>query len=117
MASSDRDVLPPNALSALRIPLAALLWLAPTEAAWTRSILGLAGTSDVLDGWVARRARARRIRRGDPGALASREARGAWIDGAASRAVRGRGRRGAGRAKQEVGEEAADFGGVEDVTG
>jgi cardiolipin synthase len=85
MASSDRDVLLPNALSALRIPLAALLWLAPTEAAWTLSILGLAGTSDVLDGWVARRARARRIRRGDPGALASREARGAWIDGAADK--------------------------------
>ncbi len=89
MASSvsdrARDALVPNLLSFARIPLAGLLWVAPFTPAWTLSVLVLAGVTDVLDGWLVRRARRRRVHEGDPGALAAHAAQGAFIDGMADK--------------------------------
>ncbi len=59
---------PPNLMSLVRIPLAALVWVAPTNVAWVLGLLLLSGLSDVLDG---RMARARGIPDGDIGA---------WLD-------------------------------------
>jgi len=46
----------PNLLSLARIPLGALAWAAPTNVAWLLTLLALAALTDVLDGWLARRA-------------------------------------------------------------
>ena len=84
-ARRDRWILSANALSLSRVPLAALLWLAPHEPAWVLSIVVVAGITDVLDGWVARRGKARAWNDGDRGALAATVARGAAIDGFADK--------------------------------
>lgn len=47
---------PPNLLSLSRVPLGALAWAAPTNVAWLLSLLALAAVTDLLDGWLARRA-------------------------------------------------------------
>lgn len=78
-------MLVPNLLSVSRIPLAGLLWIAPERPAWTLSVLFVAGLTDVLDGWLVRRIRARRIRERDPGSFAAHSARGAFIDGFADK--------------------------------
>lgn len=80
-----RDALVPNLVSFARIPLAGLLWVAPEQPAWTLAVLFAAGVSDVLDGWLVRRIRKRRLRDHDPGALAASAARGAFIDGLADK--------------------------------
>ncbi len=58
----------PNLLSLARVPLGVAVWLAPTNALWVFSLLVLAGVSDMLDGYFARRA----------GGTA--ESFGAWLD-------------------------------------
>ena len=45
----------PNLLSLVRVPLGALVWVAPANVAWVFTLLGLATISDLLDGWLARR--------------------------------------------------------------
>jgi phosphatidylglycerophosphate synthase len=80
-----RDGLVPNLLSFARIPLAGLLWVAPHAPAWTLSVLFAAGLTDVLDGWLVRRARARRLHDRDPGALSAHLSQGAFIDGMADK--------------------------------
>lgn len=84
-ADRGSDVLVPNLLSFSRIPLAGLLWIAPREPAWTIGVMLTAGLTDVLDGWLVRRARRRRVRAHDPGAYAASAARGAYIDGLADK--------------------------------
>jgi phosphatidylglycerophosphate synthase len=84
-ADRGRDVLLPNLLSLARVPLAGLLWIAPTEPLWTLPVVSIAGVTDVLDGWLARRARRRRHRDADPGAFAASAGRGAFIDGFADK--------------------------------
>jgi cardiolipin synthase len=59
---------PPNLMSLVRIPLAGLVWLAPTSVAWVLSLLALSALSDLLDGRMARA-------RGVAG-----EDLGAWLD-------------------------------------
>lgn len=53
---TDRDSLawPPNLLTLVRIPLAALVWWAPGSAALLLACMTLAAISDWLDGWLAR---------------------------------------------------------------
>jgi phosphatidylglycerophosphate synthase len=80
-ADRGRDALIPNLLSLSRIPLGALLWVAPQAPAWTLSIVLVAGVTDVLDGWLLRRARRKRWKQDDVGAFAANAARGAFIDG------------------------------------
>ena len=58
----------PNLLTLVRIPLAALIWLAPTNPAWLLGLMVGAAVSDFFDGWFARRA-------GIAG-----ESIGAWLD-------------------------------------
>lgn len=84
-ADRSRDVLLPNLLSLARVPLAGLLWVAPEEPLWTLSVVSVAGVTDVLDGWLVRRARRRRHQAHDPGALAANAGRGAFIDGFADK--------------------------------
>lgn len=84
-ADRGRDVLVPNLLSFSRIPLAGLLWVAPSKPLWALTVLALAGVSDVLDGWWVRRIQRRRMDAGDPGALSAHAARGAFIDGLADK--------------------------------
>lgn len=84
-ADRGRDVLVPNLLSLARVPLAGLLWIAPSEPTWTLPILFAAGITDVLDGWMVRRIRRRRLQEGDPGAFAAHAGQGAFIDGFADK--------------------------------
>jgi cardiolipin synthase len=58
----------PNLLTLLRVPLAALIWIAPSNPAWLLGLMVVAAVSDLLDGWFARRA-------GVPP-----EGLGAWLD-------------------------------------
>jgi cardiolipin synthase len=58
----------PNLLTLLRVPLAALIWVAPANVTWLLSLMVVAAVSDLLDGWFARRA-------GVAG-----ESIGAWLD-------------------------------------
>jgi len=58
----------PNLLTLLRVPLAALIWIAPANPWWLIGLMGVAAISDLLDGWFARRA-------GVPP-----EGMGAWLD-------------------------------------
>ena len=60
-------------LSLLRIPMAALVWLAPGSPAFVLSLMAAAGLSDVLDGYFARRFKHR------AGTPDLRDA-GAWLD-------------------------------------
>ena len=71
----------PNVLTLARLPLAVAFWWAVVEPAWALAVLGLALLTDVLDGFVARRARlAMWTRGGNPGAMAAREPIGAALD-------------------------------------
>lgn len=58
----------PNLVTLSRLPMAALVWVAPASLAWVGLWLALAAASDLLDGWLARRL-------GVPG-----EDVGAWLD-------------------------------------
>lgn len=58
----------PNLLTLSRVPMAGLVWVAPSSLAWVGLWLVLAAVTDLLDGWVARRM-------GVPG-----EDLGAWLD-------------------------------------
>lgn len=58
----------PNLLTLLRVPLAALIWVAPSNALWLLALMVVAAISDWADGWLARRA-------GLPA-----EGVGAWLD-------------------------------------
>ena len=58
----------PNLLTLLRVPLAALIWLAPQSLAWLAALMVVAAVSDLLDGWFARRAGT------------SEDGMGAWLD-------------------------------------
>lgn len=58
----------PNLLSLVRLPMALVLWVAPRNLWWLIGWMVAAGVSDLLDGWVARRA-------GQPA-----EGMGAWLD-------------------------------------
>ena len=58
----------PNLLTLSRIPLAAMIWIAPSNAGWLLGLMAAAAVSDFLDGWFARRAGM------DP------EGIGAWLD-------------------------------------
>ncbi len=71
----------PNLVTLLRLPLAALLWLAPGSAAWMLTILAAAALSDMLDGWVARRIRQHRWETSHhPGSFAAGSGLGAFLD-------------------------------------
>ena len=74
-----------NALSLSRVPLAALLWVAPASPLWVLSLLGVAGLTDLADGWVMRRWAARRWAAHHRGAFAASVARGAALDGFADK--------------------------------
>jgi cardiolipin synthase (CMP-forming) len=65
-----------NALTLVRIPLAALLWLRVRDASWVLFIVAVAALTDVLDGRVARVLR----RRWSADDAAHAEAVGAWLD-------------------------------------
>ena len=58
----------PNLLTLSRIPLAAMIWIAPSNPGWLLGLMAAAAVSDFLDGWFARRAGM------DP------EGIGAWLD-------------------------------------
>jgi cardiolipin synthase (CMP-forming) len=45
----------PLFLTVIRIPMAALVWLAPGSPAYVLSLMAVAGVTDMLDGWLARR--------------------------------------------------------------
>ncbi|MGE0784962.1 MAG: CDP-alcohol phosphatidyltransferase family protein [Sandaracinaceae bacterium] len=81
----ERSILIANGLSLSRVPLALALWIAPSSAAWVLSVIAVAGLTDVLDGWVVRRARREAWAEGDPGAYAAHVARGEVIDGFADK--------------------------------
>ena len=71
----------PNLLTLVRIPLAAVIWLAPDNAAFVLAVVAVAGATDVFDGRVARALRRRELRRGgDPRRLGKADAIGAWLD-------------------------------------
>ncbi|HXX92992.1 MAG TPA: CDP-alcohol phosphatidyltransferase family protein [Planctomycetota bacterium] len=68
----------PNVLTLSRLPLGALVWLRPLDPIFVLSVMAVAGLTDVLDGWVERRRRARRgIPPSDPG---TPETLGVWLD-------------------------------------
>lgn len=61
MATTTRPLLRelgtlPNLLTLLRLPLAALIWVAPGNVPWLLGLMVVAAVSDLLDGWFARRA-------------------------------------------------------------
>ncbi len=56
MAVGERFLTVPNLLTLSRIPIAALIWLRPYSPAYVISLMFLAGVTDVLDGWLVRRA-------------------------------------------------------------
>jgi phosphatidylglycerophosphate synthase len=58
---------PANLITLLRIPFAAAMWWKPYRVRYVLTIIFLAGMSDVLDGWVARR-------------LPKRHSSGIWLD-------------------------------------
>ena len=70
----------PNALTLSRLPLAAVFWIAPDWPPFAFTVLGVAGLTDVADGFLARRARSERWKRRDPGAFAAGTGRGPWLD-------------------------------------
>ena len=63
----------PLALTLVRIPMAGLLWLAPGNPAYLLAMMAVAGLTDVLDGFLARRWKRR------SGTPDLRDA-GAWLD-------------------------------------
>lgn len=81
MSRREHIISLPNALTVIRIPLAAMLWIRLGDPVWLASILAAAALSDVLDGRVARFIRQRRLDRGeDPGVIGESYAVGAWLD-------------------------------------
>ena len=84
-AGRERSILVANGLSLSRVPLALALWVAPSSPAWALSVIAIAGLTDVLDGWVVRRAKREAWAEGDPGAYAAHVARGEVIDGLADK--------------------------------
>jgi cardiolipin synthase len=64
----------PNLLTLSRIPLAAMIWIAPSHAGWLLGLMAAAAVSDLLDGWLARRAR------GSEEPAQRAEGIGAWLD-------------------------------------
>jgi cardiolipin synthase len=71
----------PNVLTLVRLPLAALVWIAPGSVSWMIGILAGAAVSDILDGWVARRVRQRRWEISHhPGSFAAGSGLGAFLD-------------------------------------
>ncbi|MCA9608672.1 MAG: hypothetical protein KC619_23875 [Myxococcales bacterium] len=84
-ARRERSILVANGLSLSRIPLALALWVAPASPAWVLSLIAVAGLTDVLDGWVVRRAKREAWAAGNPGAYAAHVARGEVIDGFADK--------------------------------
>lgn len=70
-----------NWLTLVRLPLAAMLWIAPGNATWVCSLLAAAAISDMLDGRLANMLRARRLQHGsDPEVIDRAQAVGAWLD-------------------------------------
>lgn len=70
----------PNLLTLVRLPMAVAAWFV---APWPWALFGLmlaAAASDMLDGWFARRMRARRLAAGGQTRLAGPHGRGAWLD-------------------------------------
>lgn len=53
--SAEELLLPPNLVTALRLPLAALFPLVSGSRGPTLAVLAAAGLTDVIDGWLARR--------------------------------------------------------------
>ena len=71
----------PNLLTLSRLPLAALVWVAPGEPRLVIPVMVAAAITDVLDGRFARAIRGYRERHGRPvGNLAEAGAIGAWLD-------------------------------------
>ena len=68
-----------NLLTVVRLPLAAALWLAPDEVLYVLVIMAVAAVSDMMDGAVARRARARASNVERP-RLDRAQRIGAWLD-------------------------------------
>ena len=65
----------PNLLTLSRVPLAALVWFRHSDPVYIISLMVAAGTTDVLDGWLERRALRREGRSED-----SAPAAGKWLD-------------------------------------
>jgi phosphatidylglycerophosphate synthase len=63
-----------NMLSLSRIPMAGLVWVDPTSAPLLLGLMVLAGWTDVMDGWVARRQRDPDPPRDPQGGI------GTWLD-------------------------------------
>lgn len=80
LAPDERGMLYANLLSLCRVPLAGLIWVDAADPLWVLPVMGLAGLSDVLDGWVARRARGKLRAAGDMRAFAAWGHRGEVID-------------------------------------
>ena len=71
----------PNLLTLSRIPMAAAVWLAPSQPRLIIPLMIAAAVTDLLDGRFARAIRDSRKRRGiDPGTLAGTKGIGAWLD-------------------------------------
>lgn len=71
----------PNLLTYARLPLAAIIWIAPGDVVFFFTMLGLAALTDMLDGAFARRIRTWRLEQGDdPEAVAETARAGAWLD-------------------------------------
>lgn len=71
----------PNLLTLVRLPMAGAVWWLGGEVAWLIGLMVAAAITDMLDGWFARRMRARREALGLPTRnLAGAEGRGAWLD-------------------------------------
>jgi cardiolipin synthase len=66
----------PNALTLIRLPLAALLWVSPASLTWLLTVVLIAAATDLLDGRFAGAVRMRNPDRYDP----RDEAIGAWLD-------------------------------------
>ncbi|MEL7304770.1 MAG: CDP-alcohol phosphatidyltransferase family protein [Myxococcota bacterium] len=76
-----RAELVPNLLTLSRFPMAGAIWIWPDQPLYVLALMGFAGLSDVLDGWFARRIRARYVATGlTPPNLAHSEALGTWLD-------------------------------------
>jgi len=77
----------PNLLTLARLPLAACVWFVAHSPWALFGLMAAAAASDILDGWFARRMRARRVARGLPTRnMGERGGRGAWLDPACDKA-------------------------------
>jgi len=71
----------PNALTISRFPLALCVWPLRESPMAILGLMALAGLTDVLDGWFARRLRRSYLERGlPPPDIAHSKAIGAWLD-------------------------------------